>query len=176
MRVCGGMQVIVMFQARVSDVIRSSGRCSRRWLVSISYRYSYHDEEAEHCHMNARWRTASGERFAHVPYVQYAQVHLHVSHCSQTAAYRNSRVPALGSAMLVRTLMMRSPLARVQSAFDGGNASIYSVPSDQAAKGPLRRHELAECLADFVTAAQRSGAFVKGVILDLGTLLEEGCL
>ena len=54
-------------------MILSTGRCSRRWLVSISYRYSYHDDAAEHCHVKARWRTASGKRFAHVPYAHYAQ-------------------------------------------------------------------------------------------------------
>lgn len=45
-----------------------------RWLVSISYRFSYYDDVAEKCHVKARWRTAQGKRFAHVPVGAYALV------------------------------------------------------------------------------------------------------
>ena len=46
----------------------------RRWLVSISYRFSYYDDVAEKCHEKARWRTTLGKRFAHVPVGAYALV------------------------------------------------------------------------------------------------------
>ena len=48
---------------------------------------------------------------------------------------------------------------------------IHGKPPRGVAKGPLRRHGLAECLKDFVAAAQRSAAFVDGVIVDLGAWL-----
>ena len=47
---------------------------SCRWLVSISYRFSYYDDIAEKCHVQGKWRTARGKRFAHVPVGAYALV------------------------------------------------------------------------------------------------------
>jgi hypothetical protein len=55
----------------------------------------------------------------------------------------------------------------------------HGKPPKGAAKGPLRRHGLVECLDDFVAAAQRSAGFVEGVVVDLGVelhVLKQGLL
>ena len=38
-----------------------------RWLVPVSYRYTYVDAATEQCHVVGRWRTSQGLRFEHVP-------------------------------------------------------------------------------------------------------------
>ena len=61
-----------------------------RWLVSISYRFSYYDDVAEKCHVVERWRTTLGKRFAHVPVGVYALVRHSVPHlCRLVIAFNH---------------------------------------------------------------------------------------
>jgi len=38
-----------------------------RWLVPVTYRYTYVDALTESCHVVGRWRTTRGHRFQHMP-------------------------------------------------------------------------------------------------------------
>ena len=38
-----------------------------RWLVAVSYRYTYLDAATQSCHVVGRWKTTLGHRFEHVP-------------------------------------------------------------------------------------------------------------
>ena len=41
--------------------------CQRRWLIAVSFRYTYMDAVTQSCHVTGRWRTSHGQRFVHVP-------------------------------------------------------------------------------------------------------------